>query len=126
DEMDGESPFGLAQLEATLTRNPLTAPLMHPHPDFAHTYFVEVGGEKHPMTFDHKVYEANPDIGLLTYGHPVFEELIQRGWQVNLAAEVGRTLVEAGVDEEVVAVALAAVHGELALDAVLADEPHGE
>lgn len=45
---------------------------------------------------------------------------------MNLAAEVGRTLVEAGVDEEVVAVALAAVHGELALDAVLADEPHGE
>lgn len=79
DEIDGESPFGLAQLEATLTRNPLTAPLMHPHPDFAHTYFVEVGGEKHPMTFDRKVYEANPDIGFMTYGHPVFEELIQRG-----------------------------------------------
>lgn len=43
---------------------------------------------------------------------------------MNLAAEVGRTLVEAGVDEDVVAVALAAVHGEPALDAILAGESH--
>lgn len=41
---------------------------------------------------------------------------------MSLASEVGSTLLELGVDEEVAVVALAALHGEEALDAVLAGE----
>lgn len=66
----------LKALEELLLDNPITSQRMHPHPDFAHTYFVEVGGEKHPMTFDRNVYDRNPEIGFMSYGHPVFDELI--------------------------------------------------
>lgn len=74
-----EPPFDLAAIEAELTTNPLTKSLLHPHPDFDHTYYVELGGEKHSMTFDRSVYDQNPEIGFLTYGHPVFEQLLGLG-----------------------------------------------
>lgn len=77
DEVRLAPTMGLREIEETLLRNPLTAPRMHPHPDFPHTYLVEVGGEKHPMTFDREVYDGNPEIGFMTYGHPVFEALLR-------------------------------------------------
>jgi hypothetical protein len=51
---------------------------MHPHPDFDHTYYVETGGEKHPMTFDRDVYDRNPEIGFMTYRQPIFEDMLQQ------------------------------------------------
>ena len=39
-------------------------------------YYVEVGGQKHPMTFDRDVYDRNPEIGFMTYRHPVFDSLL--------------------------------------------------
>jgi hypothetical protein len=67
----------LDEIERILTTNPLTRPRMHPHPDFAHTYLVEVGGEKHPATFDRQVYDKNPEIRFMTYLEPVFEGLLE-------------------------------------------------
>jgi hypothetical protein len=66
----------LDQIEQTLTTNPLTTERMHPHPDFDHSYYVEVGGEKHPMTFDRDVYDRNPEIGFMTYRQPLFDRLL--------------------------------------------------
>jgi hypothetical protein len=71
--------FGLREIEETLLRNSLSAPLMHAHPEFDHSYLVEVNGDKHPMTFDRLVYEENPEIGFMTYGHPVFDALLRVG-----------------------------------------------
>jgi superfamily II DNA/RNA helicase len=79
DELALGSVFGLGEIEETLLRNPITKPLMHAHPDFDQTYLVEVDGDKHPMTFDRAVYEQNPEIGFMTYGHPVFDRLIRVG-----------------------------------------------
>ena len=67
----------LAEIERVLTSNPLTAPRLHAHPDFEHTYLVEVGGEKIPMTFVPEIYDHNAEIGFMTYGHPVFEKLME-------------------------------------------------
>ena len=66
----------LDEIEQILISNPLTAPLMHRHPDFEHTYYVEVGGEKRPATFDREVYDENPEIKFMTYGEPVFDGLL--------------------------------------------------
>ena len=66
----------LDQIEQTLTSNPLTKDRMHPHPDFNHTYLVEAGGDKHPMTFDREVYDRNSEVGFMTYQQSVFEKLL--------------------------------------------------
>lgn len=66
----------LGEIEEILTTNPLTRDRMHPHPDFTHTYLVEVGGDKLPATFDREVYDHNPEIRFMTYGEPVFEGLL--------------------------------------------------
>lgn len=29
------------------------------------------------MTFDHSVYDRNPDIGFMTYGNEVFDRLLE-------------------------------------------------
>lgn len=78
DEMPSQ-PLGLREIEETLLRNPLTASRMHPHPELPHTYWVEHEGQKVLMTFDRKVYDENPDIGFMTYGHSVFERLLEIG-----------------------------------------------
>lgn len=69
----------LDEIEQILVGNPLTAPHMHAHPDFPRTYYVEVGGQKTPATFDRDVYDKNPEIRFLTYGEPVFEGLVAVG-----------------------------------------------
>ncbi|MCL1599273.1 MAG: SNF2-related protein, partial [Actinomycetia bacterium] len=66
----------LVQMEQILTDNSLTKERMHPHPDFDHTYYVEVGGEKHPMTFDRDAYDRNPEIGFMTYQQPIFDAFL--------------------------------------------------
>ena len=66
----------LDKIEQVLASNLLTEHLMHPHPDFEHTYYVEVGGQKHPMTFDRDVCDRNPEVGFMTYRHPVFDSLL--------------------------------------------------
>ena len=66
----------LDKIEQVLASNLLTEHLMHPHPDFEHTYLVEADGQKHPMSFDREVYDRNPDMGFVTYQHPVFESLL--------------------------------------------------
>ena len=66
----------LKEMEQILASNRLSEERMHPHPDFEHSYLVEVAGEKYPMTFDRDVYDRNPEIGFLTYRQPVFEELL--------------------------------------------------
>ncbi len=43
------------------------------------TYWVEHEGEKHLMIFDRDVYDQNPEIGFITYWHPVFEGLPEAG-----------------------------------------------
>lgn len=65
---------GIARI---LITNPLTKRLFHPHPDFENTYFVEHEGNKVPMTFNRTVYDNNPEIGFLTYDHPVFDGLLR-------------------------------------------------
>ena len=66
----------LDEIESILTENRLSAPKMHPHPDFDRTYYVEAGGEKTPATFDRDVYDRNPDIRFMTYEEPVFTKLL--------------------------------------------------
>ena len=69
----------LDEIEQTLVRNPLTSQVIHPHPDFDHTYMVEIDGDKVPMTFDKVVYDTNPEIGFMTYGSPTFDKLLDVG-----------------------------------------------
>ena len=64
----------LDRVEEILTTNLLTKDLMHEHPDFDHTYYAEVAAEKTPMTFDRDVYDLNPEVGFMTYGHPIFRD----------------------------------------------------
>jgi len=66
----------LEQIEQTLTTNPLTKDRIHPHPDFQHSYYLNVDGEKHPMTFDREVYDQNTGIGFMTYQQPIFARFV--------------------------------------------------
>ena len=63
-------------IEQVLTSNLLSKDVIHPHPDFEHTFYIEVEGQKYPMTFDRDVYDRNSEIGFMTYRHPVFESLL--------------------------------------------------
>lgn len=50
------------------------------HPDnLPKTYLVELDDRKHAMSLDRDAYDHNPEIGFMTYGHPVFDELLRRG-----------------------------------------------
>ena len=69
--------MGLEKIERTLIANRLSSRFLHPHDDFANTYWVEYEGEKRAMTFDLNVYDQNPEIGFMTYGHPVFDGLLE-------------------------------------------------
>ena len=66
----------LDRIEQVLTSNLLSKDVIHPHPDFEHTFYIEVEGQKYPMTFDRDVYDRNSEIGFMTYRHPVFESLL--------------------------------------------------
>lgn len=68
--------INLEEIEAILKSHAATASRMRPHPDLPRTYLVEAPGEKPLMTFDRKVYDENPDIAFMTYGHPVFDDLV--------------------------------------------------
>ena len=69
----------LDEIEQTLVQNQLASPIIHPHPDFDHTYLVEIDGDKVPMTFDKDIYDTNPEIGFMTYGNPTFDALLDVG-----------------------------------------------
>ncbi|HJQ96534.1 MAG TPA: helicase-related protein, partial [Acidimicrobiia bacterium] len=70
----------LESIERELVRNPLTSSRLHPHPDgLERTYLVALEGEKHAMTFSRMVHDLNPEIGFMTYGHPIFDGLLAIG-----------------------------------------------
>ena len=67
----------LKEIQEILTTNPLTAPFLHEHPDaLPRTYLLELGAEKHAVTFDRETYDLNPEIRFMTYGEPLFDELL--------------------------------------------------
>jgi SNF2 family DNA or RNA helicase len=59
-----------------LLTNPLTRKRFHPHPMIDSTYLLEVGANRHPVTFDRQVYDDNAEVGFLTYAHPLFDQLM--------------------------------------------------
>ena len=66
----------LDRMEGALAENPRTGIHMEPHPDLPHTYTVALGDENHLVTFDRAVYEREPGVAFMTYGHPVFEKFL--------------------------------------------------
>lgn len=66
----------LDEIEEIFTTNPLTRDRFREYPGLARTYWVEVEGGKHLMTFDRQVNDQDPEVGFMTYCHPVFESLM--------------------------------------------------
>ena len=86
DDIDVEQPAGggyahrprmdLAGIERILTSNVCTEARMEGHSTYPRTYTVALQDGACTVTFDRAVYERHADLDFMTYGQPVFEQLL--------------------------------------------------
>lgn len=66
----------LAGIERILTSNVCTEARMEGHSTYPRTYTVALQDGACTVTFDRAVYERHADLDFMTYGQPVFEQLL--------------------------------------------------
>jgi len=47
-----------------------------PHPDLSEAWLVDIGGERHVVTFDASTYQSSTGLHLFTWGSPLLSDLL--------------------------------------------------